>query len=362
MPKILLVSFSHHPTLQNYLYLLKENLQEHVEDVYSLGNAEIGTLYSMGEKSFFVSCERTASPTASNVKRYLEERKKIKQIVKSISPDIVIFTSKHIWNVFLVMYLQARKSKIYHVFHDPIGHAGTSVSKGVVLYNKVLAGMLDGIITHSKVSYDKTLEYIKPKCEVIIAPLGEKKWLPILERRVFQKRLLVFGRISTYKGCEFIPELARQLMAKGIECKIVVAGKCMDDVPADFGQQMHMYSNIDYIDNFIDEKDLDEYFNSCDASLILHKSISQSGVIVDAYRHSQPIFCFSVEGMDEFVTSETGYISKAFDIDEMVRNIVAMYSDIDKYREKSKNAYYFGKNKFSEKEMARKIMDFMRVR
>lgn len=359
MKRILLISFSHYPTLQNYLYLLKENLQEKRCDVYSIGNRDISTLYKTGDNSFFITCEESASPTVNNIKRYLVEKKKIKKIIKNISPDIIIFTSKHIWNFFLIIWLLRKNMKIYHVFHDPIGHSGTTVSKGVVYYNKILSKMIDGVITHSEVSYQNTLKYIKPKCPVKMTALGEKKWLDYLEREMFQNRLLIFGRISTYKGCEFIPKIARRLKERNIDCKIVVAGKCLDDVPNDFAGRLSQYSNIEYINSFIEEKELDKYFFSCDASLILHKSISQSGVIIDAYRHSQPIFCFDVEGMNEFAVKETAYISKPFDFENMVDNIETMYSDIEKYKEKSKLAYLFGKEKFSEKRMAADIYNFV---
>lgn len=353
--KILLISFSHHPTLQNYIYLLKKNMSDYECDIYSLGNSKVESLYETLNNSYFVDCIDSASPSLKNVVKYLKKRESIVKILKHISPDVVLFTSKHIWNFFILGYLRRKKIKVFHVFHDPVGHAGTTVGNGVIVYNKTLAKMLNGIIVHSKISYENTIKHIKPKCPVMLAPLGEKIWLPYREPKEFKKKLLVFGRISTYKGCEFISQIAGKLKQKGIDCTIVVAGKCLDDVPDNFEKQLQEQDNVLFHNEFIDEKELDNYFYSCDASLILHKSISQSGVIVDAYRHGHPLFCFAIDGISEFITDKTAFVSQAFDTDSMVKNIEKMYLDFNKYKEMSTAAYEFGREKFSDQKMARQI-------
>lgn len=355
--KILLISFSHHPTLQNYIYLLKKNMSAYDCDIYSLGNSNVGSLYETLNNSYFVDCIDSASPSPKNISLYFKKRKSIIRILKQVSPDVVLFTSKHIWNFFMLGYLRRKNIKVIHVFHDPIGHAGTTVGNGVIMYNKILAKMLNGIVVHSQISYENTIKHIKPKCPVMLTPLGEKIWIPYREPKIFQKKLLIFGRISTYKGCEFIAQIAERLKQKAIDCTIVVAGKCLDDVPDNFEKQLQNQSNIIFHNEFIAENELDDYFYSCDASLILHKSISQSGVIIDAYRHGHPLFCFAIDGISEFINDKTAFISNPFDVDSMVEQIERMYLDFDKYKEMSMAAYQFGSEKFSAQNMAKLIYE-----
>lgn len=120
-----------------------------------------------------------------------------------------------------------------------------------------------------------------------------------------------------------------------------------------------MLDNIVLRDEFIDEKDLDGIFYSCDASLVLHKSISQSGVIVDAYRHSHPIICFDIEGISEFVTDKTAYKVRPFDIDGIISAVNKLYNDFDNYKAMSREANEFGKEKFSETKMAEETLKFI---
>ena len=357
--KILLISFSHYPTLQNYLYLLKSNLMKEDTVVFSLGNSNVTTTYETLENSFFADCIDSASPSGQNLKLYYSQRKKIKEIVSGIAPDAVLFTSKHIWNFLLMPFLKRKGMKIFHVFHDPVGHAGTRVSKGVVVYNKVISKFLSGIIVHSDISLQNTLQYIKPKCRVIKVPLGEKKWLPYQPSDSFKKRLLVFGRISTYKGCEFIAPLARELDKRGVDCRIVVAGKALDDVEQKTLDDMGKCDNVEFRNEFIPETELHGYFYSTDASLILHKSISQSGVIIDAYWHGHPILCFDIEGISEFIGDNTALVAPRFDIAKMADNVQRMYEKHGQYQKMSRSAYDFGKKVFSEDEMAKLILQLI---
>lgn len=360
--KILLVSFSHHPTLQNYIYILKRNMRSYSNEVYSLGNSKVLSLYETNDKSSFVECNDNASPSLSNIVLFFKESNQIKKIINNINPDIVLFTSKHIWNFFLIGYLKRKKINIFHVFHDPVGHSGTSVSKGVVFYNKTLSKHLTGIIVHSDISYQNTLKFIKPICPVVKVPLGEKEWLNYNKPYDYKHKLLIFGRISTYKGCEFIPQLAEELKRQSVNCKLLLAGKCLDDVSKELIDKINEYDNIIFHNSFISENDLDKYFYECDASLILHKSISQSGVIIDAYRHGHPIFCFNIKGISEFITNDTAFLIPPFDIKSLALKIKEMYADFDKYRQMSYSAYILGKTLFSEKDMGEQVYKFVTKR
>lgn len=357
--KILLISFSHYPTLQNYLYLLKSNLNKRNAQAYTLGNKQISTTYDTLDNSYYAECLENASPSWENIVLFYKQYKEICAIIKKIDPDAVLFTSKHIWNFLMMFYLKRMHKKIYHVFHDPIGHAGTTVSKGVVAYNKVISRFLSGIIVHSDISFDNTIKYIKPKCRVKKVPLGEKKWLPYIKPEKFRKKLLIFGRISTYKGCEFIPLLANELEMRKIDCKLIVAGKALDDVDENLIEKIKSCKNIKFRNEFISEKELHEYFYSTDASLVLHKSISQSGVIVDAYRHGHPIICFDIDGITEFIGDNTALTAPKFNIKAMADNIQKLYSDFNRYSEMCSSAYEFGRNVFSENAMADSVMNFL---
>ena len=360
--KILLISFSHYPTLQNYIYLLKANLLSRCDEIYSLGNSKIATTYDTLQNSYFANCIDNASPSFSNIKLFMKQKKRICKTIDNINPDAILFTSKHIWNVFLIFHLKIKDRKIFHVFHDPIGHSGTTVSRGVIIYNKIISKLLNGIIVHSDVSMKKTLAFIKPKCGIIKVPLGEKKWLPYQDRKFYTHKLLVFGRISTYKGYEFIPELARQLKIKNINCTIVIAGKALDDVDKNIINKIKSFENIELHDHFIPEEQLDDFFYNTDATLLLHKSISQSGVIVDAYRHGHPVICFNIEGISEFINNKASFTASKFNIVEMVDYIKDMYSDFNKYKKMSQYAYKFGKTIFSDQTMADKIFQFISKR
>ena len=180
--------------------------------------------------------------------------------------------------------------------------------------------------------------------------------LPYQASDSFKKKLLIFGRISTYKGCEFIVPLAHELAKRAVDCRIVVAGKALDDVQQQMMDGIAKCDNVELINEFIPENELHGYFYSADASLILHKSISQSGVIIDAYRHGHPIICFDIDGISEFVADDTALITPKFDLSKMADHIKSMYDSFDHYLKMSRTAYEFGRKVFSEDEMASAVL------
>ena len=183
--------------------------------------------------------------------------------------------------------------------------------------------------------------------------------LPYQASDSFKKKLLIFGRISTYKGCEFIVPLAHELAKRAVDCRIVVAGKALDDVQQQMMDGIAKCDNVELINEFIPENELHGYFYATDASLILHKSISQSGVIIDAYRHGHPIICFDIEGISEFIGDNTALVAPTFDISKMADNIETLYKSHGQYLKMSRSAYEFGKKVFSEVEMANSVMKFI---
>ena len=135
-----------------------------------------------------------------------------------------------------------------------------------------------------------------------------------------------------------------------------MAGKALDDVAPELMERIGKCDNVELRNEFIPESELHGYFYAADASLILHKSISQSGVIIDAYRHGHPIICFDIDGISEFVADDTALITPKFDLSKMADHIKSMYDSFDHYLKMSRTAYEFGRKVFSEDEMASAVL------
>ncbi|MDO7786866.1 glycosyltransferase family 4 protein [Desulforamulus aquiferis] len=352
---VVLVSFSTLPTLQNYLYYAYGHLLEMGLNVYTVGADEIQANVEIGERNITVSVPSSPLPTLSSLKVMIQKIDIISEQIEALNPDIVHFVSKHTWNYMLIRKLKNRTSaKLIHTFHDPIGHKGDLVRYGVILYYKVIGSIVDGVVVHSDNCYKETIEKLKPKAEVFHAPLGCTKWHAYREPKQILKKLLIFGRINPYKGCDLVPAIAREIEKRDSEINIIIAGKASKDVKAKTLDAIAKCPNIKFYNSFVSEDELDQYFYNCDVVLITHTSITQSGVILDAYSHSKPIVAFQIDGIQEFLW-DTEWSVRAFDISAYAQKVYQLVSDIHTLRLQSKLSWEFGKNHFASEKMAESL-------
>jgi len=354
--KIVLVSFSKLPTLQNYLFNTYEHMSELGQNVYTINSDEINVPFTLSEKNMTINVPNSPLPTPSSLKKMMGTVKEIVGRIVELNPDVVHFISKHTWNYPIIRKLKKKTNiKIVHTFHDPIGHKGDLVRYGVIMYNKLIGRSAHAVVVHSGKSFDETVEKLKPRAKVFTAPLGCTKWRPYKETEATQKRLLIFGRINNYKGCDMIPAIAEEVAKIDWEIKIVVAGKASKDVKQTTLDAISACSNIEFTQGLIPEEEIDDYFYNCDAVLITHTSMTQSGVVLDAYSHSKPIVSFEIEGIAEFL-SERSLCAPAFDIVEYARKACELTRDSEHLKKISKQAWEFGKNNFASENMAREFL------
>lgn len=359
MKKIVLISFSNLPNFQSSLYNTYKTMKNLGVEVYTIGSTNItaNRIY-IENNNYLINVSKNPMPTIESLRLINTEIDNAVSKIKDINPDYIHFISKHTWNYFLIRKLKKYNIKMIHTFHDPIGHKGEIRRYGVLLYNKVIGKMVDKIIVHSDKSKYETERYIKPRGKIYKVPLGEMIWEDYKKNEQYKNKLLIFGRINPYKGVEFIPKIAKEINKINPNINIVIAGKTSNDVKLETINEISSIDNIKFINKFIDDSDVENYFNDCDIVLITHKSITQSGVILQAYRYSKPIVAFNIEGIHEFVQeNKTGLISEAYNIEKYVKNILSLYNNINELNNYSKSAWEFGKEKFSNEVMSKKLIE-----
>ena len=106
MMRVLLVSFSVLPTLQNYMYLTADSLQKMKIEVHTLG-VDNGTADLRRDKNhFFLPKVNTPIPSVKSIKQMNANIDGIIFLIEKIQPDVIHFVSKHTWNYFLINRLK----------------------------------------------------------------------------------------------------------------------------------------------------------------------------------------------------------------------------------------------------------------
>ncbi len=351
--KVLLISFSELPTLQRHLYVLDAGLKKLDIETTTLGSSTLKIDVDLQRSNYLIETPPSPKPSPRSLFAMNMELNKIAQLAIGIEPDVVHFINKHTWNFFLIRMLKKRlpQTKFIHTFHDPVGHEGDSVQKGVVVYHKLVERHLDAIVVHSDIARDQTLELLKPECPVFQVPLGEKPWKSFNFTSFNNKEALVFGRLNPYKGLKYYPKILDELSSLDSSIHVTIAGKASPEIEPILLNEIESRPNCTFKNYFIEDSDIDEYFERAGIVLVPYTSITQSGVILDAYSRSRPVVAFDIPGMAQYVPDSKNRI-KAFDCAAFARRIVELLSDSFSREQAARDVWNLGKSRFSPTKMA----------
>lgn len=358
--RVVLVSFSELPTLQKYMYLTFEELCARGVESWTIGSGNLTSGFELTDRNILVETPHSPRPTSGSVLDAVQGAKELARRVGELSPDIVHFVNKHTWNFFLIRALHkvVPGAKVIHTFHDPVGHSGDAVQNGVILYHKVIQRMLDGVVVHSDIAKRQASEQLRVPCALYQVPLGVCPWHE-WNSNVNARRVLVFGRINAYKGVSLYPDILRELAKSAPGVEVVIAGKASDDVGGSVLEEIDAQPNARLINRFIDESELDGFFADCGLVLMPYTSITQSGVVLDAYSHSRSVVAFDIEGISQYVRDEDALV-EPFDCATYADKVAKILADTDILARKNRAAWEFGRDNFSPSVMADGLLEVYR--
>jgi glycosyltransferase involved in cell wall biosynthesis len=143
-----------------------------------------------------------------------------------------------------------------------------------------------------------------------------------------EKTLLFFGNIAPYKGLEYLVAAFEQVVARGGDYRLIVAGRAKkgcEKYVAGIRQSLSRGGNRDRaivkID-FIPDDDMELYFKAADVSVLPYTHIFQSGVLFLGYSFGLPVIAADVGSMrEDIIEGETGFLFRPTDPDDLAQTI-----------------------------------------
>jgi len=143
-----------------------------------------------------------------------------------------------------------------------------------------------------------------------------------------KKTILFFGRISPYKGLEYLTGAFKQVLARGSDYQLIIAGR-----PENAAQQY--WNSIEESireevrsgrillrAEHIPDDETEVYFKAADVLVLPYKRIYQSGVLFLGYSFGLPILAADVGDLKyEVVEGKTGYVFKPEDPVDLSKTI-----------------------------------------
>ena len=217
--------------------------------------------------------------------------------------------------------------------------------------------LADHIFVHTEKMKGELLEdFGQDSGRVTVIPFGINNAVPNtalttdeakqrLGLRKDEKVLLFFGRITPYKGLEYLIAAFQQIVASDENYRLIIAGRpdncekywsalreeIQEDVRA--GQ---VVLNAD----FIPDEETEVYFKAADAVILPYRQIYQSGVLFLGHSFGLPVLAADVGSLkDDIVEGKTGYTFRPEDPVDLARAIQEyfasdLYEDLNSRRQK----------------------------
>ena len=261
---------------------------------------------------------------------------KIKSIINSINPfnwfnvareinrknpDFVII---RYWLPFMgpclgsIARLLNKKIKILAITDNIIPHEKRF---GDFFLTKYFVSSCDAFVTLSASVLEDLTQFTKSKNKKftphpIYDTFGEKIDKSVakknLELNINDKYLLFFGFVRKYKGLDLMLHAMSDQRIKDLGVKLIVAGEFYDNIDfyLDLINELDINSNIILKSDFIDERDVKNYFCASDMITQTYRTATQSGVTQIAYHFERPMLVTDVGGLAEIVPhKKVGYVT-----------------------------------------------------
>lgn len=244
------------------------------------------------------------------------------------------------------IYLLRRKMML--TVHDPFPHTGLDTFI-VRLRRKMAFWLIPRFIILNKAQRKEFLNYYHlSEQRVVSSQLSCYTYLQTItldNKNVPPKGsyVLFAGKISPYKGLDYLLPAIQQVHEFYPDCRLVVAG----------GGKYHFdishYQSLDYLDirnRFIPDSELVALIQNCTFMVCPYTDATQSGVIMSAFAFNKPIIATNVGGLPEMVRHQHyGLVIKECDVDALADSISLLWSNpslVKDFSEEIKRDYSTG--------------------
>lgn len=342
-------------SLKSTLFNIKEQVQENAIIPATLyPELKVYENYMDMNKVYIVNRTIMQDSSLQSLKMTL----KVVQFIKKGQFD-VIHTDCMLGMWELLLYKLFRKEMVLTV-HDPFPHTGEITARKKFNYKMAMKMVRHFVLLNDKQKEQFCKSYhVRPE-QILINRLGVYDNISTFVRQQYSKtshNVLFFGRISPYKGIEYLCQAMLKVKEQVPDATLTIAG----------GGKMYFdispYQNLNWvkvINRYVGMEELAGLLQNCALSVCPYTDATQSGVIMTSYSLCKPVVATNVGGLGEMVEDgKTGLLVSPKDINALAHAIIALLNDDAKREEMAdniRNDYFVGDK--SWKVIAEKYVEF----
>lgn len=303
--KTLLNGLQKYNDIENYLLISEYKSQKNWDDIT--------------KKIFYYKYKRSIVNIFSAIKQ-------IHEVIEKVNPDIIHVHST--WaGLFVRLPYLFRKKKV-KIIYQPHGWAflmDTSKYKKNIyaLVERILSIPTDKIINISNYEQNKAIKYGLDKNKMIMIYNGVEDKINKSNLKLNWNdnkiNLLFVGRLDRQKGLDLFLDVYDKMKLENIHLYVIGTSVLDDNLPQNT-------ENITYL-GWVDNKDIDAYYQACDAVIMPSRWEGFGLVAIEAMRNSKPVIVSNRGALPELIkNNKNGYI---FDMNDL-NSLVSILPKLDK--------------------------------
>lgn len=215
--------------------------------------------------------------------------------------------------------------------------------------------LVDHIFVHTEKMKQELIEDFSVQAgRITVIPFGINNSVPNTELnsieakthlgiRADEKTILFFGRITPYKGLEYLAEAFREVVACDASYRLIIAGvpdRCPEywsGIQESLSREIAQ-GRVLLKPEFIPDEETEIYFKAANVLVLPYRYIYQSGILFLGHAFGLPVLAADVGSMkDEIIEGKTGFSFRPENAEDLARTIERyfaseLYSKLDDNR------------------------------
>lgn len=280
--------------------------------------------------------------------------------IDHIHPDVIHMTSRHPWCPLLLFFLR-RKYPVVTTIHDPEPNIGGRVRSVQRLSNRMLIVLSNKIIVFGEKLKEDLIRNGMPEEKIEITPHGGFSFFLNWKKDDVEEEkntILFFGRITTYKGLEYLIEAAEIIKNELHNFKIIVAGEGDISKHKELIKMKNLTDTFVLINEYIPNETVPELFQRSSLVVLPYIEGTQSGVVHVGYMFKKPVVATNVGSIPEVVEDgKTGFVVPPRDVNILANAIIMLLKNDELRKEMGENGYRKMEEELSWEKIAKKTID-----
>lgn len=311
----------------------------------------------------FLKLRGDQNPDASlpkKVLRILSYYSKLMHYAATAKPRIfhILWNNKflHFDRTLLMYYYRLLGKKIVLTVHNV--NAGKRDNNDTPLNRftlRIQYRLADHLFVHTeKMKQELMEEFGVQASRITVIPLGINNSVPCtgltsaearqrLGIRDGEKAILFFGRITPYKGLEYLVAAFQKILAPADKYRLIIAGRVEKGSQEGYWPPIREAIREDVQKErvllrgeHIPDNEIEVYFKAADVLVLPYRDIYQSGIIFLGYSFGLPALVADVGSLkEEIVEGATGYVFKPEDAADLARTVEKYFAS-DLYKDLSR--------------------------